>query len=560
MPKCYSICRKREKSKCNRPCKYIDGKYKYCRLGSTHKLNSNCEIVKKMTKKSAAKKIARFINQTNTRKNTEDIVWKGEDGTDMHAVEQVPRSESRKQSAAKKIARFLDKTVKTRKHRLKQSAAKKIARFLGKNRMKIKGKYLESICSDSGVCLAFGNNASAIKDFFNGFTSLKYAISPMTRLGQPSSNGFVNEIKYNRENYLAHSIVKSSANTQADNLFYEYRVGLFLNEKSKFYPCFLETYGLFIYNDEAAWRDTKSTIRKDINVFERGTTLLNGDKSLSPQEFKDLLSRSCLDSKHLAVMIQHIKNAKTLGTVINDLRVQRNLSSTTQFYFTDLMNILFQIYYPLSELASVFTHYDLHTDNVILYQPFVNGHIEFHYEITPTKFISFKSKYISKIIDYGRSYFKQGNHNSFKIHNMLCGEVECAPNCGENYGYTWLDPTYNDMHINSSLRNMSHDLRLLNILKDFHNEMSQYFAFNSIRGEYNQFFPRVVYTGTYGTEELFSGPVGDIVNIVNANDVLVQILEQQMYQNKNDQNYTHSKKMGDLYIYKNGRPMKYIAV
>jgi hypothetical protein len=70
MPKCYSICRKREKSKCNRPCKYIDGKYKYCRLGSTHKLNSNCEIVKKMTKKSATKKIARFLGKTiKNRKN-----------------------------------------------------------------------------------------------------------------------------------------------------------------------------------------------------------------------------------------------------------------------------------------------------------------------------------------------------------------------------------------------------------------------------------------------------------------------------------------------------------
>jgi uncharacterized CHY-type Zn-finger protein len=565
----------------------------------------------------------------------------------------------------------------------KQSAAKKIARFLGKNRMKIKGRYLESICSDSGVCLAFGNNASAIKDFFNGFTSLKYAISPMTQIDKEieeefiqertltlnntgdlrlypvySSNRIIHEIKYSRENYLAHSIVKSSANTDAVNLFYEYIVGLFINEKNKLYPCFLETYGLFIYKDEDAWTDTntkkeieiicgichevlnnksgpgnssnctsqcndairvcnnghifhrgcilewsstsmrtrdqcpecrgsclpnldtvpkvsnrflesKNPIQniKDIGDFKRNTTFLHGDTALSHHQFKELLAISCRSPKHIAVMIQHIKNAKTIRRVIIDSRMKDiadgNNGSSYDFYYYELVNILFQIYYPLSEMKNVFTHYDLRMNNVILYQPFENGHIDFHYQTTPTTFITFRSKYISKIVDYRFSYFKQvkpytrtltskisnfgrsqtykqDDINSMKIYKLLCDEPACNPRCGDTQGYRKLKPPtrssstrrssshYNNL-IHSSVRNTGFDLLLLNELKLFHNYMN----------------------GTF--TDLF----GDMTGVQEARDILQQMMEFKEFKAVNIVRYVNSTKMGDLYIYNDGRPMEY---
>ena len=178
--KCFSKCRKKSEKDCGpKICKYVKGKkYQYCRLGYKYKMDENCNITRrkrktKLTKKQARLNINTFLNKTRKNKN---------------------------------------QNTKTPNNNL---AANKIQKFMKKNKMKIKSRFLQSICSDSGVCLAFGNKSNDIKDFFDNFIGFKYANDTMKRLGVPSVNGFVNEVTYVREKYTAHSIIKSSAKRPA---------------------------------------------------------------------------------------------------------------------------------------------------------------------------------------------------------------------------------------------------------------------------------------------------------------------------------------------------------
>ena len=44
---------------------------------------------------------------------------------------------------------------------------------------------------------------------------------------------------------------------------------------------------------------------------------------------------------------------------------------------------------PLATLSDVFTHYDLHLDNILLYEPIKNGYITYNYHLNSGKIIKF---------------------------------------------------------------------------------------------------------------------------------------------------------------------------
>jgi len=70
--KCFSVCRKRAPSNCKtRYCNYIQGpKREFCRLTPRYKLNSDCIITKKYTKKNSQLFINEFVNKNIKRKKT----------------------------------------------------------------------------------------------------------------------------------------------------------------------------------------------------------------------------------------------------------------------------------------------------------------------------------------------------------------------------------------------------------------------------------------------------------------------------------------------------------
>ena len=135
---------------------------------------------------------------------------------------------------------------------------------------------------------------------------------------------------------------------------------------------------------------------------------------------------------------------------------------------------------PLAMNVNTFTHYDLHLENVLLYEPVKGKYIQYHYHLNANTEITFKCCYIAKIIDYGRSYFvdkyspnivtKTSSNIRYKVCNIkACDSSESK--CGDDYGYGILapeDPPGNFFFISSSTRNMSHDLRLLYEIKMYY--------------------------------------------------------------------------------------------
>jgi hypothetical protein len=495
MPKLFSECRGVKQEECyNNPiCIYTNGKkYKYCRLSGRY-------ILDKETKRVVLKEKKEKKNKTIKKKVINQKVLNQES--------------------------------------IQKNASKKIIKFMRDFTFKRKSNYLSKVCLDSGLCLAFGTESKRIKDFFNGFKGLEFIQPPIKRIGNPSNNGFVQEIHYKREKYDAFAVLKSSMKTYTDNLYYEFLIGKELNSLISVLPCFVETYGIFKYKNSSDWKHAKNTKLISKNI------LFNGLENIEFLNPKEQLITSCQNSKYLAILIQHFKNVLTVKELIN----------YPLFIKDELPYVLFQVYASLSMMSSFFTHYDLHWSNVLLYQPLNNSYIEYHYHSTDGSVVSFKSFYMAKIIDYGRCYLDKTSKNIYK---KLCNEEECEPTCGKNVGYEWLDDFRNDQnkdHIFSQNKNNSHDLRLLNMLK-FNDNIQSYNPELC-----NMVLNRVVYEDHYGTtEKSNSGLPKRINNINDAFIMLKKYLEMPNTINNNNNINMNYDKLGDLHIFMNFQNMRFI--
>jgi hypothetical protein len=418
----------------------------------------------------------------------------------------------------------------------REIAMKKIGKFI-----KYSKKFLQLVCSNSGECIAFGNYIKELNNFFKGFVNFEYAISPVIQIGEVSANGFVKQIEYMRDDYKAYAILKSSQNSVSDNLLYEYVVGIkYINRVMISFPCFVQTYGLYFYNSDYAW---KMMQKKEVDILYL--------KDLILQNKIDYI-KGCQESKYAAILIQHIFLAKSLHHML--LRVPG-------FIADDLFFILFIIYQALSSLSKTFTHYDLHPNNILIYKPAKDGYIKYYYYDLDGSIIEFNSAYIPKIIDYGRSYFDNGNVNSLKIYNHICSINECNPDCGTNYGFEWLNPNAS-FYINSSKKNESHDLRLIYLINSYINKKSYS---NNILKLLKPVVNSIVYgvginsqkAKIYGTEENLNMDTTRITNVNSLHNVLKEIVKNPDVISENKNKYNDNP-LYELHIYYDQRPMKIV--
>jgi hypothetical protein len=430
-----------------------------------------------------------------------------------------------------------------------------------------KGLFLKSICSDSGFCLAFGQHSEKINNHFLGFLDFTYAKSPIKRIGDVSSNGFVYEITYERSGYNASSVLKSSFKKSSDNILFEYLVGEYINKQCLIFSCFVETYGVFYYKTHSDWEKMSSSTEID-----KYTLIKSLEKVPVFEKTESLLAFACTKSKYLAILTQHIKKSKTLFEMIE----------SEEFIENEILQVLYQIYMPLGILAETFTHYDLHAKNVIIYEPVVGKYINYQYyenEEHDSYFITFKSRYMAKIIDYGRSFFKDNSKHgitksSSDIYDAVCCVKECdfietdterygrmiKSRCGEKFGFYFASPDpdaekyISSKHfISSSTCNISHDLRLLYDLK----EIQDNYMLNMIT-------ERLTYRTEYGTPEIYEREgENDLNNIpIKINNVIdaSSALEAVIYVSRdtNDKLYKDMESLGTLKIYRTGKPMEFI--
>ena len=116
------------------------------------------------------------------------------------------------------------KATKPNTETKKKSEVDVIQQFMRNTTFKRKAEFLKANCVDSGACYAFGLLKKRIISFFNGFTSFEFVKPPIVAIGNPSSNGFVKSIHYERKGYTANAVLKSSTKATADNLAYEFVV------------------------------------------------------------------------------------------------------------------------------------------------------------------------------------------------------------------------------------------------------------------------------------------------------------------------------------------------
>ena len=346
--------------------------------------------------------------------------------------------------------------------------------------------------------MAFGKEREIIHAHFGHFKNFKYVPSLAKRIGKASANGYVINVPFERDGYKANAILKSSMTNYSDNLLYEYTVGLWLNTLGANVPCLLETYGLFMYRSAKKWEHM--SVQKEYKNLDKYVVELN-------DTFENMIEKSCKTPTHVCVLVQHLNDVKSINDVIIDTSTKAN----HVFPEYEMLTSLFQIYFFLSLYRESFTHYDLHADNVLLYTPKKGKYIEYVYYLSETENISFYSTVIPKIIDYGRCHIS----GSGMFLNHLCNQSACNPQCGTDVGYQWFDnspPETAPYHISLEYPNVSHDLRLYNIVKHFYNSP----LFVSMKP--------CLYQGEYGTppvREFNSDP-----NLIkNVSDCFIHLLD-----------------------------------
>ena len=409
-----------------------------------------------------------------------------------------------------------------------------IGKFLYKNKDKIRANFLRTVCSDSGVCIAFGRESEKINDFFKFFQNFDYMTNH--NIIKSGANGTIVKIDYEREQYKSYAVLKKIKKASSDSLMYEYMVGrFFINNVYKKFPSFLQTYG-FINHDDITTLKDQPIRNMNIADVNRGISL------------------SCTNPNKILLLLENVSNPVTLAEHIASL----SLPMLRLFITEELFKILFQVYYTLSVLRDVFTHYDLHLNNVLLYEPIVNGYIEYHYHYEG-ELISFNSRYIVKIIDYGRCYFSTARFTPRKIHQKICRLPECNKDgevCGRDSGYKFFYTADADIkrnfYINKLVNNKSHDLRLL---KSLNMEIPKNIKISPQIDKMLKFLlTKTIYKSNYGTPQILASGLPN--NINNVNDAF-DVIKRAVITLPISTVYDYLNKIGDLNVFDNGRDMDF---
>lgn len=343
-----------------------------------------------------------------------------------------------------------------------------------------------------------GNNK--LMDTFE-FTNFKYVTSLKTI---DSSKENINVLEYERNGYTAHAILKS--NTK-HNLAYEYMVGKFLQPFLQKVPSFVQTYGLYLYPTEKV-RD---------KMDKNGLSLL---VPLDPRK----VTQVCDDAPLETLLVQHFKS-KTLS----------RMAKEPHFFIYDALYVFYQIYFTLNLMRKYFTHYDLHPDNIVLYEP--GGYIEYHYHL-PKGVVHFKSRYLVKLINYGKSHFIESQNYYDKVSDKV-NDQEC----------TGFEMFKNKRNENPLYANQSQDLSLL---KDYESLTKMKSHKNKYIQSFVDIFKDTVYTST---QDLTHDD--KVRNVSDAELRFRALIQDPIRQRINDNSYEGFQKMGDLHVYTD-KNMEYI--
>ena len=350
-------------------------------------------------------------------------------------------------------------------------------------------KYLRKMCPDAGDCLGFGRELDRLYKLFDGY-SFDHVVFPI-RLLANGANGFVNHLAYVKNGYVSYAILKNAKKPESDNLMYEAFVGLnYINKQTRYFPCFLETYAALKHIDYSVYMDMRDQYGVD-GITDLSQQFKNVTKKLviPPDYYGNMETRFACEMPVLnALLIEFIPRPISL------FKYMSAWAKSDWMTHFELPVILFQIYAVLNSIKHEFTHYDLHYENVMLYEIPNGKHIIMKYHDESGDVISFPSRFIAKILDYGRSYCPQVD-TYYKSICQHCNKPTGRP-CGYNEGHKWfMTGNEQSYYIGVLDTNISHDLRLGAMVREL---LIQRKAFKlPISGLLKQ----IKYGSKYGTRE-----------------------------------------------------------
>lgn len=145
----------------------------------------------------------------------------------------------------------------------------------------------------------------------------------------------------------------------------------FLNKFNDKYPCFTETYQILQNNSEELKLRMKNNLTTPIGDILQNYSFYDNNNPITS-------SKSCINAKILAILVQYIENPFDFDNFLNKNFDNKNVTQ-----------ILYQVYGPLFKLSKAYTHYDLLTKNVLLYVLQEKTYITINY-LYKNKTVSFR--------------------------------------------------------------------------------------------------------------------------------------------------------------------------
>jgi len=343
--------------------------------------------------------------------------------------------------------------------------------------LKYKHKYLTLKGGNDNEILNFFLNfntiGKSIIDKYESFKNFDLIDGSINPIGQGSSNGFINLMKYKKDSKNFDIIVKTSQQIDADNNFYEFNVGRCMNVIKQYYPNFIYTF--LFFNLSPALKNILAPKgdhpRKRFNNLKFFKTNINNIKiPTSSNKPEDLpisdIESGCVNNDKASVLIESISNGISFKELCDDPEFNSN-------YNYNIFCILLQIYAALYALREIYTHYDLHQGN-IMYIKFSKIK-KIIYNINESEYVIY-TKFIPVIIDYGRSHINCAKLDSTLITSEKFVEKACNSKCNtetdkhecniDSLNVTKHNDKWEDnsdfYYINMLVKNESHDLRYIN--------------------------------------------------------------------------------------------------
>lgn len=271
-----------------------------------------------------------------------------------------------------------------------------------------------------------------------------YEIELLFNLEKNENINSATYILNSKENNYCREVLKISRFINMNTL-YEFEAGLFVNTYLTRLPCFTKTTGLYKFDSHEHKEENLMNKKKLLDRIKLVSTLESYINKVDCNDFCKNCDMYCIKTEYVT--------GETFEKFFKSIEATKKNVEIT-------ICILYMIYMQLDLLKNQFTHNDLHSANIVLYK--LNSPIHCEYHINQKNSLYFYTKYIPKIIDYGKSSFENNTYIWNKL-NACQAQKKCSTAIS-NYGLHFCKK-YEKVYLCSNKFNHTRDLMLLHDLQ-----------------------------------------------------------------------------------------------